>query len=261
MWGSIASQIGGNRVSVTSIVKDPTADPHDYETTTTDARTVADANLVILNGAGYDSWGQKLLDANPVDGRKVLDVAALVGKKDGDNPHLWYNPGYVNRVADQLVTELSALDSAGHDYYAAQRSAFTTALQPYMKEIASIQANFSGTKISATENVFAYMADALHLTVISPPDFMQAVAEGNDPAVSSVALFQDQIRTHEATVLVYNVQTVTAVTSTIKQLAIDEQIPVVGVSETTQPATAMFQDWQRTQLRALEKALETGTRQ
>jgi zinc/manganese transport system substrate-binding protein len=98
-WGSIASQLGGSRVRVQSVVTDPNADPHEYESSTNDARAFAEAKLVILNGAGYDVWGKKLLDANPANDRRVLDIAEMLGKKEGDNPHFWYDPGYVSRVA------------------------------------------------------------------------------------------------------------------------------------------------------------------
>src|SRR5579863_9816739 len=108
-WGSIAAQLGGTHVNVTSIVTDPNADPHQYEGSTQDARAFAQANYVILNGAGYDSWGQKLLDANPESGRKVFTVANLLGKHEGDNPHFWYNPSYVEHVSNQVTRDYQAL--------------------------------------------------------------------------------------------------------------------------------------------------------
>src|SRR6267378_2514325 len=102
-WGSIASQLGGPKVSVQSVVTDPNADPHEYESSTNDARAFAEAGLVILNGAGYDDWGQKLLAANSSSHRKVLDIATLLGRKTGDNPHFWYEPAYVLKVADNIT--------------------------------------------------------------------------------------------------------------------------------------------------------------
>jgi zinc/manganese transport system substrate-binding protein len=257
-WGSIAAQLGGKHASVTSVVTDPNADPHEYESNTSDARAFAQANYVILNGAGYDDWGQKLLDANPVDGRKVLTVADLLKKKEGDNPHFWYNPDDVTRVADQITADYQALDPADAAYFAQQRSAFEAALKPYRDRIASIKAKFAGQKIGATESIFVYMANALSLNLISPPAFMQAVAEGNDPPAASVAEFQQQIEQKQITVLVYNVQTATAVTNNLKQLAAQQNIPTVGVSETMQPPDATFQDWQYAQLLTLQNALNAN---
>jgi zinc/manganese transport system substrate-binding protein len=254
-WGSIAAQLGGTHVSVTSIVTDPNADPHEYESNTNDARASAAARYVVLNGAGYDSWAQKLLDANPVSGRKVFTVADLLGKREGDNPHFWYGPNYVERVADHITADYKALDPADASYFAQQRSTLEAAFKPYHDRIAAIKTKFAGQKVGATENIFVYMASALGLDLVSPPEFMQAVAEGNDPPASSVAAFQQQITHKQITVLVYNVQTATDVTNTLKQLAAQQNIPVVGVSETMQPPDASFQDWQYAQLLTLQNAL------
>lgn len=254
-WGSIAEQLGGNHVSVTSIVTDPNADPHEYETNTNDARAFAQANYVILNGAGYDSWGQKLLDANPETGRKVFTVATLLGKKEGDNPHFWYNPSYVERVANQITSDYTSLDPADAAYFTQQRSAFEASLSEYHQRINEIKTRFAGQKIGATESIFVYMASALGLDLLSPPAFMNAVAEGNDPPASSVVQFEQEIQQKQITVLVYNAQTITDITNTIKQLASRQNIPLVGVSETIQPAGASFQEWQVAQLLVLQNAL------
>ena len=256
-WGDIASQLGGARVSVQSVVTDPNADPHEYESNTNDARAVAVANLVVLNGAGYDDWGQKLLDASPNSQRKVLNVADLLGKKSGDNPHFWYEPDYVVKVADAITAEYKSLDAADAGYFDQQRAAFTTSLQPYTRRLAEIKQKFAGQPVGATESVFVYLAGYLGLNVISPPEFMQAVSEGNDPPAATVVTFHNQIAGKQIKVLVFNVQTATAVTTNLKIEATQQSIPVVGVSETLQPDTASFQEWQDSQLLALENALNS----
>src|SRR6476660_7597358 len=96
-WGSIVEQLAGSDAHVTSVIANPDADPHDYEPTAEDARTIASAQYVIVNGIGYDPWAQKLLDANPVQGRKVLNVGELLGLAAGANPHQWYSPAAVRR--------------------------------------------------------------------------------------------------------------------------------------------------------------------
>lgn len=257
-WGDIATQLGGSRATVQSVVSDPNADPHEYESNTNDARAFAAANLVVLNGAGYDDWGQKLLHANPNEGRKLLVVADLLGKKSGDNPHFWYEPDYVTKVADEITAEYRSIDPADSSYFDQQRAAFATALQPYTHRLAEIKQKFSGVPVGATETVFVYLASYLGLKVISPVAFMQAVAEGNDPPAQAVVTFQDQIAHRAIKVLVYNVQTATAVTTNLRISATQQSIPVVGVSETLQPVTASFQEWQDSQLIALENALSSA---
>jgi zinc/manganese transport system substrate-binding protein len=256
-WGSIALQLGGSKVSVQSVVSDPNADPHEYESSANDARAFAEAKLVILNGAGYDDWGNKLLAANPASGRQVLNVADLLGKKVGDNPHFWYNPDFVVKVADSITAQYKTIDSAGASYFDQRRSDFARALRPYTEEIANIKQKYSGVPIGATESIFVYMATALGLNLTTPVEFMDAVAEGNDPPASAVVEFQDQISGNQIKVLIYNVQTSTAVTTNIKALAASHHVPGVGVSETLLPENLTFQDWQLAQLKSLDAALSS----
>ncbi len=225
-WGSIVSQLAGRAGSVTSIVTNPNADPHNYESSSDDARAFATADYVVLNGAGYDTWAQKLLSGSPNSKRKVFTVADLLGKKEGDNPHFWYGPDYVTRVINQVETDLKSLDQADSAYFDAQRAALDAAMQPYRTRLAEIKAKYAGTPVASTESIFVYLGTYLGLNVISPPEFMKAVAEGNDPPAASVAEFQTQMTTKQAKVLVYNEQTSTAVTTNIKKLAANAEIPI-----------------------------------
>src|SRR5260370_9735937 len=231
-WGSVAAQLGGSHVSVTSIVINPNTDPHEYESSATDARAFATADYVILNGAGYDDWGQKLLAGNPSSSRKVFTVADLLQKKAGDNPHFWYNPDWVDRVADRITADYQALDSADSAYFGQQREAFRNALKPYHDAIARIRSSFTGVPVGSTESIFVYMAHAVCVHLISPPEFMQAISEGTDPPAQTVAEVQNQSSHRLVKVLIYNAQTSTPITENLKQGAAKESIPVVGISET-----------------------------
>ncbi|TMB92951.1 MAG: ABC transporter substrate-binding protein [Chloroflexi bacterium] len=255
VWGSIAAQLGGEHVSVTSIVTDPGADPHEYSSTTADARAVATADYVILDGAGYDSWGQRLVDANATVSRTVLDIGALLGRKSGDNPHFWYSPDFVARVVDRISADYRRIDPAHGPAFSTLHGTFLATLHPYRDAVARIAQRFRDGKVAATEDVFVYLAAALRLDVITPPEFMQAVAEGNEPPARSVVEFHEQLQHRDVVLLVYNTQTVTAVTTNLVALALRTGIPVVGISESLQPPTATFQSWQVAQLTRLERAL------
>jgi zinc/manganese transport system substrate-binding protein len=257
-WGSLVTQLAGKAGQVTSIVTDPNADPHDYESSSNDARAFATADYVILNGAGYDTWAEKLLAGNPSSKRKVFTVSDLLGKKEGDNPHFWYNPDYVTQVINQIESDLKSLDPADAGYFDGQRSVLNTAMAPYWNRLAEVKAKFAGTPVASTESIFGYLGQYLGLDVISPPEFMQAVAEGNDPPAGSVAEFQTQMSSKQAKVLVYNQQTSTAVTTNIKKLATDADIPVVGVTETVEPPDATFEQWFEAQLEQLQNALNAN---
>ncbi|HEY5268589.1 MAG TPA: zinc ABC transporter substrate-binding protein, partial [Candidatus Saccharimonadales bacterium] len=242
-WGSLLSQLGGSKVHVDSIVSDPNADPHEYEVNSLDAREFATANYVVLNGAGYDSWGDKLLSGNLNQNRKVLIVAGLLGKKDGDNPHFWYNPSYVNRVIYQMENDLIALSPSNKSYFQSRYQNLQMSFKTYQNSIASIKKQYQGVKVAATEDIFTYLASATGLNLISPPAFTQAVAEGNDPTTNSIVEFQQQLESGQVKLLVYNQQTVTPLTSNMKILAAEHNIPVIGITETIQPPNTPFQNW------------------
>jgi len=257
-WGSLLSQLGGNRIQVTSVVSDPNADPHEYESNTTTAREFAAAKYIVLNGVGYDTWANKLLGAQPEPGRKVLTIGTLVGKKEGDNPHLWYNPAYVNVAIKQMDKDLISIDPDGKSYYQQQLKNLQSSLSGYQNRIVSIKQQFGGTKVAATEDIFAYLAQAAGLDLVSPPAFIEAVAEGNDPPTDSVVQFQQQLESGQVKVLAYNEQTVTPLTTSIKQLAAQQNVPVIGITETIQPPDTTFQVWMNAELINLENALNAN---
>ena len=162
-YGDVARQIGGDDVTVASIMSNPDQDPHLFETTPSTVRQIAAAQVVILNGADYDPWMDKLLKASPKPGRAAIVVADLVGKKAGDNPHLWYDPGTMPAAAKVLAEAFAKADPAHKDGYAARLKTFLASLKPIDDKIAAIRGKFAGTTVTASEPVFGYMADALGL--------------------------------------------------------------------------------------------------
>lgn len=259
-WGSIAAQVGGNHVHVTSIIVDPNADPHSYEPTATDARTVAQAQYVILNGAGYDPWADKLLQANPASGRKELNVGDFNGKHEGDNPHMWYNPDYVTAVVNKIRDDLKALDSADASAFDQSAHTFlTTGLKHYHDLIATIKATYHGTPVGATESIFSYLAPALGLNLITPSSYLKAVSEGEDISAADEAMVEQQVRQKQIKVLIYNSQNTPNNIQAIITLAKANHIPVATITETLTPQNTSFQDWQSAQLQGIQNALVQAT--
>jgi zinc/manganese transport system substrate-binding protein len=254
-WGSLVSQLGGTRVQTLSIVTDPNADPHEYESSVADAEAIANANYIIVNGAGYDDWALKLISANNNPGQEVLNVANLLGKKNGDNPHFWYSPLYVNETVHQMYLDLVSLDPADAAYYEQQYANLNASLGAYNQRIDEIRQKFAGTEVASTESIFEYLANATGLDLVSPPAFMEAVAEGIDPPAQSVVQFQQQLQSGNVSVLVYNNQTITPITQNMKALAAQNNVTTVGVTETIQPPDLSFQEWMNTELITLQNAL------
>jgi zinc/manganese transport system substrate-binding protein len=260
VWGSIARQLGGQRVAVRSLVSNPNTDPHEYEPTAADARWLASADLVVANGIGYDPWIDRLLAANGTGGRRVVHVGTLVGLKPGDNPHQWYSPGSVSRVITAISDAYKNLDPTHSSDYDEQRAAFeTVALAPYRSVIHAIAAAYAGTPIGASESVFVPMAQALGLNVRTPESLLDAVSEGGEPTAADKTVVDRQIATRAIKVFVFNTQNATPDVQRLVAAARAAGVPVTAVTETLTPRGAAFQDWQTAQLQRLESALHAGT--
>ncbi len=251
-WGSIAQQVGGRAVSVGAIITNPAADPHDYEPTPADARAIAGADLVIVNGVGYDPWATTLLAASP--GPIVLNVGGLVGAKDGDNPHLWYNPAYVRTFITALTRDLERLDPAG-GFGTSGRVFETVGLKRYNDLIAAIRQRYSGTAVGASESIFAMLAPALGLRLLTPPQFLRAISEGSDVSAADKRTIDRQIAEHQIKIYVYNSQNAAPDIQAQVVACRAHGIPIAAITETMAPASATYQQWQADQLSGIEQAL------
>ena len=252
-YGDVARQIGGDRVAVSSILTNPTQDPHLFETTPAVVRQVTGAQVVVLNGAGYNSWMDKLLAVSPKPGRTVIAAADLVHKQAGDNPHLWYDPPTMPAVATALAAVYSAADPARKDGYAARLKAFLASLTPLNDKIAAVRSKFAGTPVAATEPVFGYMAAALHLKM-HDRRFQLAVMNDTEPSARDLAAFEHELKTRAVRVLFYNKQVSDNLVSQLLDLAHAAKIPVVGVTETAPPGLS-YQAWILNEIDATAKAL------
>jgi zinc/manganese transport system substrate-binding protein len=259
-WGSIATQLGGAHAQVVSIITNPDTDPHDYEPTPQDGRTVAQAQYVIANGAGYDPWAAKLVSANPAGGRTMLTIADLAGRKEGDNPHMWYSPSIVMKVVDRITADLKKADGADASYFEQQRRSFeSTSLARYNQLRAQIKQKYAGVPVGATESIFEDLAADLGLNLTTPPEYMHAISEGNDPSAKDKSTFDSQIAGRQIKVLVFNRQNATTDIQALVDKARSLSIQVVSVTETLDPGTASFEEWQSAQLQGLATALAQAT--
>jgi zinc/manganese transport system substrate-binding protein len=252
-YGDIAAQIGGDLVDVSSIMSNPDQDPHLFETSPSVARQVSTAHIVIFNGANYDPWMEKLLAATPRPGRIAINVADLTGKKDGDNPHLWYAPDNMQALARELARIMSDSDPAHAADYGARQQAFDASLAPINQKIGQIRMRFRGATVTATEPVLGYLAAALGLSMRNQR-FQLAVMNGTEPSARDIAAFEDDLRTGKVKALIFNKQAVTNLTRRMLDTAQGAKIPVVGVTE-TEPQDLRYQDWMLAQLDELQKAL------
>ena len=253
VYGDIARQIGGDDVMVSSVLSQPAQDPHAFEANTATARKIADAEVVIYNGAGYDPWMARLLAASRSRSRTAIEVAAMMQRPAGANPHLWYDVSAMQALAAELAKTYSQLDAAHAQRYADRLAAFESALTPLRQTIDRMRSRYAGTPVTATEPVFGYMAEALQLSMHNER-FQLAVMNGVEPPATAVAMFEQDLRSHAVKALLYNVQTGEALCERMRSIATEVGIPVVPVTETKPPAER-YQDWMLSQLQRLDRAL------
>ena len=260
-YGDVVKQIGGNNVDVTSILSNPDQDPHLFEASPKTARALQNARVVVYNGADYDPWMTKLLGATgggkSANSRTTIVAADLVGKKAGDNPHLWYDPKTMPAVARAVSAALGTADPAHKSVYDANLATFLASLQPVDAKVAALRARYQGQPVTATEPVFGYMSDAIGLDMRNLR-FQLATMNDTEASASDIAAFERDLRERRVRVLIYNSQATEALTRRMLALAKQSKVPSVSVTE-TEPAGVNFQQWMLAQLDSLDKALAAGT--
>jgi len=252
-YGDVAQQIGGDRVSVISILSSPDQDPHLFEISPGIIREVAAAQVAVYNGADYDPWIDGLLKVAPRAGRSVIVAADLMHKKSGDNPHLWYDPATMPAVAGALAAAFAAADPGHRDDYAARLKTFLASLGPMNEKIAVIAGKYAGAPVTATEPVFGYMAQALQLKMRNER-FQLAVMNDTEPSARDIAAFEQDLRTHQVRAVFYNKQASNNLVQHLLEIARAANITVVGITETAPPGIS-YQDWMLNELDATGRAL------
>jgi len=255
-YGDVVQQLGGERVDVTSILSNPDQDPHLFEASPKTARALQHASIVVYNGADYDPWMVKLLAASKGTKRATIVAADLTGKKSGDNPHLWYDPSTMPKVARAVNEALVAADPAHKSAYDANLAKFLDSLKPVEAKAAELHARYAGTPVTATEPVFGYMSDAIGLSMRNMR-FQLAAMNETEASASDIAAFERDLREKRVRVLIYNSQATEALTKRMLKLAQQSKVPTMSVTE-TEPAGKTYQTWMLAQLDALGAALAQG---
>jgi zinc/manganese transport system substrate-binding protein len=254
-YGDIVRQLGGSHVSVTSIISDPNVDPHQYESNPQTAIEVSNAQLVIENGLGYDAWMDKVLSGSPNANRVLLVAGQVANHKLPDNPHIWYGFDNMPAIAQAITNALKHLDSQDAAYFDSNLATFVQSLTALEQKVAAIKAKYAGTPVALTETIYLYQSMPEGLNVLTPFEFMKAIAEGNDPPADTVATVNNQVNNRQAKILIYNEQTITPITTNLQNQAKQRNIPVVPVTETMPPGKT-YQTWMSDQLDALQRALQ-----
>jgi zinc/manganese transport system substrate-binding protein len=252
-YGDVAQQIGGPDVAVTSILSNPDEDPHLFEASPSVARALTGARIVIYSGIDYDPWMAKLLRAVGGHDRSAIAVAALIGRKPGDNPHIWYDPATMPALAKALAADLEKRDPAHGAAYRGRLARFERSLRPIDAKIAALRERLAGVPATATEPVFGYMLAALGMPSRNQR-FQLAVMNNTEPSARDVAAFEDDLRQHRVRLLVYNSQASDPVARRMVAIAKAAHVPVIGATE-TEPPGLNYQAWMMRELAAVDRAL------
>lgn len=259
-YANVIGQVGGRYVSVSAIMSNPNTDPHTFEVSTSVAREVATAQLIVQNGVGYDTFMQQLESASPNGARKVISAQSLLGlSTDTKNPHLWYKPATMPLVARSVEGDLAKLDPARAAYFAQRLAKFDASLRPLSRDIAAFRARFKGVKIATTEPVADYLLKALGLDDVTPFSFQADIMNGIDPSPEDIAFQQHLFRAHVVKVFCYNAQVNSPVTISLRDLASSTHVPVVAVYETMPVPGYDYQTWMRAEIHALTRAISQRT--
>jgi zinc/manganese transport system substrate-binding protein len=255
-YANVISQVGGTYVQASAIMSNPSTDPHTFEASPSVARTVNEAQLVVQNGLGYDTFMTTIEKAAPNSARKVITVQDLLGLPGSTpNPHLWYKPGTMSAVASAVAADLAAIQPSHASYFKAHAARFIESLTTWDGAIAAFKAAYPGTPVATTEPVADYLLQAAGADNLTPWSFQADIMNGTDPSAQDVAVERSLFTQHKVRVLLYNQQVTDTLTESFIALARASGIPVVGVYETMPVPGYDYQSWMLAEVQDLRQAV------
>jgi len=258
-YANVVSQIGGAYVHVSSILNNPNTDPHTYEASPSVAEEVSAAQLIVQNGLGYDDFMNNIESGSPSSSRKVIVVQHLLGLPGSTpNPHLWYAPTTMPKVAQAIAADLAALQPAHASYFQMALQKFDASLTPWLTAIAAFKTAYPGIPAATTEPVADYLLQAMGTDNLTPFPFQADIMNGVDPAPEDISLENGFFTDHRVKVFCYNQQVVDALTTSIRLNAARAGVPVVGVYETMPTPGYDYQTWMLAEVQAIQRAVTQG---
>jgi zinc/manganese transport system substrate-binding protein len=255
-YANVIAQVGGKYVQASAIMSNPNTDPHTFEASASVARLVSQAQLVVQNGVGYDTWANTIENASSNSSRKVVVVQDLLGLPTSTpNPHLWYMPSTMPVVANAIAADLAAIQPAHAAYFRANAARFVESLTAWDNAIAAFKAKYPSTPVATTEPVADYMLQAAGADNLTPFAFQVGIMNGTDPSAQNVALERSLFTQHKVKAFLYNQQVTSSLTESFITLAHANGIPVVGVYETMPVPGFDYQSWMLTEVQDLQKAV------
>lgn len=227
-WGTVAKALGGDNVNVTSIINSTNVDAHDYEPTTSDIAKLQKAQVIIVNGAGYDAWAVKAAQtANAI----IVNAAEIGGVNDGENPHVWFSADVRKAVAQAITEAYEQADAAKKNDFDKMNDRWTAEENNVESKIAEVKQKTDGLAYAATESVASYLAEDMGLADATPSGYARAIANESEPTPTDIKQFTDALKAGEIKLLVVNTQEESELTGKITDAAKSVEVPMVELTE------------------------------
>ena len=227
-WGTVAKALGGDNVNVTSIINSTNVDAHDYEPTTSDIAKLQKAQVIIVNGAGYDAWAVK---AAQTANATIVNAAEVGGVNDGENPHVWFSADVRKAVAQAITEAYEQADAAKKNDFDKMNDQWTAEENNVESKIAEVKQKTDGLAYAATESVASYLAEDMGLADATPSGYARATANESEPTPTDIKQFTDTLKAGEIKLLVVNTQEESELTGKITDAAKSVEVPMVELTE------------------------------
>ena len=251
-WGTVAKTLGGDNVNVTSIINSTNVDAHDYEPTTSDIAKLQKAQVIIVNGAGYDAWAVKAAQSAKAT---VVNAAEVGGVKDGDNPHVWFSADVRKAMAQAITDAYAKADSAKKSDFDKLNDQWMTEEGNVEGKIAEVKQKSDGLAYAATESVASYLAEDMGLADATPSGYAQATANESEPTPTDIKQFTDVLKAGEIKLLVVNTQEESELTGKITNAAKSANVPMVNLTEQMPEQYDSLTAWMEGLVDAFSKAI------
>ena len=251
-WGTVAKTLGGDNVNVTSIINSTNVDAHDYEPTTSDIAKLQKAQVIIVNGAGYDAWAVKAAQSAKAT---VVNAAEVGGVKDGDNPHVWFSADVRKAMAQAITDAYAKADSAKKSDFDKLNDQWMTEEGNVEGKIAEVKQKSDGLAYAATESVASYLAEDMGLADATPSGYAQATANESEPTPTDIKQFTDALKAGEIKLLVVNTQEESELTGKITNAAKSANVPMVNLTEQMPEQYDSLTAWMESLVDAFSKAI------
>ena len=256
-YGEVAKAVGGNKVSVQSIINNPAVDPHDYEPTTKVGKSVASADLVVASGIGYDGWMDKVVKSADKSKNYLRVADDLMNKKEGDNEHIWYDPRTMPKLANTLADKFAKKAPADKATFKANAKKYIASLDDLNTLINKLKSKVNGQLVDVSEPVFGYALDYLGYKV-NDDHFSKSTEDGTDYSAKDIHGIETDIKEKKIAFFVNNIQASSKTVNQLVKLAERNNVPVLKGTETL-PKGKNYRTWMTSQYQQLEKIQDQAT--